>query len=77
MKLLEQQSLPVGRGRRGCVRSQNVLESLGQIRLPQKPLQAAVMALLIGPARGTTAVQLEIELIAPHRQLRRQRLEPS
>ena len=44
----------------------------GQIGFPQQPLQGAVVALLIRTAGGAAAVQLQIELIPPHRQLPRQ-----
>ena len=76
VKLLKQQGPPVGRFHRRALRSEQVLQGLGQVRLAQQSLQGAVVALLIRPAGGTAAVQLQIELIAPHRQLRRQRRQP-
>ena len=51
-----------------------VLQGPHQLRFPQKPLQSAVVALLVGPAGGAAAVQLQVELIAPYRQLPRQGL---
>ena len=66
VKLLKQQRAPVGGSRsRGRSRGQQ----LGHFGLPQQAFEAAVVPFLIGPAGGTAAVQLQIELIAPHRQL--------
>ena len=74
VELLEQQGAPIRRGGLAALQSQ---QGGGELRLPQQPLQAAVVAFLVGPAGGTAAVQLQIELIAPHRQAGLQRLEPA
>ena len=77
VKLLKQQRPPIGRLRwlaRGLGRPEPG-QGLGQLRLPQQPLQAAVVAFLVGAAGGTAAVQLQIELIAPHGQRWRQGFE--
>ena len=48
----------------------------GQLRLAQQALQGAVVALLIRPTGGTASMQLQVELIPPHRQLGRQGRQP-
>ena len=78
LELWQQQPLagPQGHGSlRGYLEPLEPHQGLGQLRLPQQPLQAAVVALLIRPAGGTAAMQLEIELITPHRQPCSQGLE--
>ena len=76
MELLKQQTPPLffpssslATGRWG--RPQ---ERFRQVGLAQQPFEAAVMAFLIGTAGGTAPVQFQVELIAPDRQLGRQRL---
>ena len=67
--------------RRGIARHAHPVEvgragqGLGQVRLPQQALQAAVVPFLVGAAGGAAAMQLQIKLIPPHRQLGRQRLQ--
>ena len=68
MKLLKQQRSPIDRLRLAG-------QGLSQLRLPQQPLERAVVALLIGARCSTSAVQLQVKLIAPNRQPRCQRLE--
>ncbi len=75
MKLLEQQRAPINVWLRRDGRLQHALQGLSQIRLPQQTLKAAVVALLVGPAGGTAAVQLQVELVAPDRQALAQGLE--
>ena len=69
VELLKQQRPPI---RRRCLRRQ---QGTTQLRLAQQPLQAALVPLLIGAAGGAAAVQLQIELIAPDRQLLGQRFQ--
>ena len=72
VKLLEQQRTPVrcnGGLTGGCEQGSN------GVLLPEQSFQAAVVSLLIRATGGTAAVQLQVELIAPDRQLRRERLQ--
>ena len=64
VKLLEQQRAPL-------LLPAGLLaaEGLRQIGLQQQPLQSAVVALLVRAAGGAPAMQLQIELVAPQRQL--------
>ena len=70
MELLEQQRPPIHRLAGGAS------EGDRQLGLPQQTLQGAVVALLVGAAGGAAAVQLQVQLIAPHRQARHQGLQP-
>ena len=47
-----------------------------QVGLAQQPFQGAVVAFLVGPAGGAGPVQLQVELVAPHRQLGAAGLQP-
>ena len=80
MELLEQQRAPVGGGLtqgRVVQRGPGLAspQGPGDVGLAQQPFQAAVVALLVGAAGGAAPVQLQVELIAPHRQPGRQGLQ--
>ena len=75
VELLKQQQPPIRGlscllGRTARLLDRTTRQHRGQIRLPKQPLQGAVVAFLVGPARGAAPVQLQIQLIAPHRQAR-------
>ena len=79
VELLKQQRPPVGAllcDAAGLAAQAQQRQGQGQIRLPQQPLQAAVVALLIRAAGGAAAMELQVELITPHRQPRSERFEP-
>jgi hypothetical protein len=79
VELLEQQGPPVGDGfgqeRFGRGAGLAGHEGPSDVGLSQQPLEAAVVALLVGSAGGDAPVQLQVELIAPHRQPLRQGLD--
>ena len=64
MKLLKQQRAPIAATAIPAGHGQQGRNSVG---FPQKPFKRSVVALLIGTAGGATAVQLQEELITPHR----------
>ena len=73
VELLKQQHPPIRGlswlvGRTAGLVGRTGRQHRGQIRLPKQPLQGAVVAFLVGPARGAAPVQLQIQLITPHRQ---------
>ena len=68
---MEQQRAPIDGFRGQPHRGQH----LGQFRLPQQALQAAVVAFLVGTAGGAAAMQFQEQLVPPHRQTGRQRFE--
>ena len=75
VELLKQQTPPLFFPRGGPLRCWGRPEErFRQVGLAQQPFEAAVMAFLIGTAGGTAPVQFQVELIAPDRQLGRQRL---
>ena len=63
-ELLKQQRTPITAA---AVPARNGQQCRSGIGFPQKSFQHSVMTLLIRPARGATAVELEEQLIAPHR----------
>ena len=72
MELLKQQWTPVGTAASIPFHRQKRGHSVG---LTQQALETAVVALLIRPAGGTAAMQLQVQLIPPDRQLVAQGLQ--
>ena len=70
MELLEQQAAPFS-----PAAGLDAAEGFRQISFQQQPLQAAVVAFLVRSAGGASAMQFQIKLIAPYRQLRSERLK--
>ena len=64
MKLLEQERAPIAAA---ASTARDGQQGRSGISLPQQPFQRTVVTLLIRPAGGATAVQLQEKLIAPHR----------
>ena len=73
VELLKQQGTPIAANGQATCESKKRSHC---VALPQQTLQAAVVTFLIRTAGGTAAMQLEVELIPPDRQLPCHGLKP-